>query len=142
MRRLTHRAVSALLPLVVLAACNTKVSFGLGTDQFGDCLVGEQAARRMMVICQNPQIAGRADAERKTTARKVAEYVRDHDDKYKGLDDVTVMFLGKKEVSDKEIESRVPRYTFTTAELGKPRAAAASPRPDSAGAAGDSSAAS
>lgn len=140
MRTPSFRIIPAVVLLLVVAACNTKVSIGLGTDQYGDCLVGEQAEGRMMVMCLSSPFAERPDAERKITARKVAEYVRDHEEKYKGARDVTVSFLGKKDVTDADLK-RTPAYTFTHAELGKPRQTSASAHVDSAAVADTASAA-
>jgi hypothetical protein len=69
--------------------------------------------------------AERADGERRRTARKVGEYVRDHYPRYKALDKVIVELVSKKEMAADTLKHVAASYTFTRAELGPPPAAAA-----------------
>jgi len=66
--------------------------------------------------------AERGDAERRVTARKVAEYVRDHYPPYKSLSKVMVGFQTKKETAADTLYqvTAAASYTFTRAELGPP----------------------
>ena len=60
-----------------------------------------------------------ADSARAGTARKVAEYVRDHFPRYKALDKVTVEFMTRKE-TEAGGKNVAARYPFARAELGEP----------------------
>jgi hypothetical protein len=66
--------------------------------------------------------AERGDAERRVTARKVAEYVRDHYPQYKSLNKVMVGFQTKKETAADSLyqATAAASYTFTCAELDSP----------------------
>jgi len=112
------RVFVGVAAVVVLHGCND-VSSGL--SDYGQCITGGED-RHLTVRCLNSPFAERPEVERANTARKVAEYVRDHDPKYKGLQDVTVVLLGKKESVAGGTTHPRASYTFTPAELGKPSA--------------------
>jgi hypothetical protein len=113
------RTVAAIAAIAVLHGCNGASS---GLSDYGQCILGG-AGRHLTVHCLSSPFADRAEAERTNTARKVAEYVRDHDPKYKGAEDVTVVLLGKKESAAAEgAKHPGATYTFTHAELGSPPA--------------------
>jgi hypothetical protein len=111
--------VAALL--LILAACvdDAGVSEALSRN-YGQCLTGSPGERHLTVTCRSSPFAERPEAERVNTARKVAEYVRDHHPKYKGADSVTVVFLSKKETATEEVKHPQASYTFTAAELDPP----------------------
>jgi hypothetical protein len=79
----------------------------------------------LLVMFPGTAFAGRADAERRGTARKVGEYVRDHYPRYKVLNKVIVEFVSKKEMAADTLKHVAARYTFTRAELGPPPPSAA-----------------
>jgi hypothetical protein len=107
----------ALASIAVAAGCDD-VFRGLSRD-YGQCITGGEE-RHLSVTCLNSPFAERPAAERANTARKVAEYVRDHDPKYKAAEDVTVRFLSKKESAKGDAKHARATYTFRAAELGTP----------------------
>jgi hypothetical protein len=116
------------LPLLVLAfvipACR-KDDGGFAealSDTYGPAFVGSPTvdATALQVTFLESPFAERGDAERQATARKVAEYVRDHYPQYKTLDKVIIEFPTKKELAAAKLTHVAGRYTFTTAELGPP----------------------
>ncbi len=125
-----HLAVRRLrLPvlalLLVLGACGgdeRSLEQALGKvygEVFATFDTGDQ--RTLRVTFLSSPFAERPDAERRVTARKVAEYVRDHYLPYKGLDKVAVEFMSKKEMAADSLRHAAAGYTFTRAELGPPR---------------------
>jgi hypothetical protein len=116
------------VPLVVLAlvvpACR-KDDGGFTealNDSYGPAFVGSPTAdaTALQVLFLASPFAERGDAERQATARKVAEYVRDHYPQYKALDKVIIEFPTKKELAAGKPSHIAGRYTFTTVELGSP----------------------
>ena len=94
------------------------------SERYGLVIVGasDSLANDMVVMFPSSPFADRTDAERRGTARKVAEYVRDHYPAYKGIDKVTVAFLTKKEMAaDTLLKHVAASYTFTRVELGSPQ---------------------
>ena len=89
------------------------------SERYGMVIVGasDSLANDMVVMFPSSPFADRPDAERRGTARKVAEYERDHDPAYKGIDKVTVAFLTKKETVVDTLKHVAASYTFTRAEL-------------------------
>lgn len=89
---------------------------------YGDCSAFVAEPRHLVVSCINPPFAARPRGEGIATARKVAAYAWDHHPKSKGVEDVTVAFLDRKE-ADSFIQPRHARarYVFTAAELGAAR---------------------
>ena len=123
MRRCAGRLlylVLALFSTVLLGACidDGGLAAALSKD-YGRARVrygtGDQSA--LVVTFPTSPFAERADAERRRTALKVAEYVRDHYPRYKGLDKVVVEFMTKKEVAADTLQHVAATYTFTRAEL-------------------------
>ncbi|HET7461524.1 MAG TPA: hypothetical protein VFJ82_09745 [Longimicrobium sp.] len=106
------------MPLVLcVAGCKDSELNAL----YGDCLVvGRNDGKHVEASCTNSPFAERPDRERAITARKVAEYVRDHYVSYQDARDVTVTFWSKKETAKGDIRHPRARYTFTRAELGEP----------------------
>jgi hypothetical protein len=105
---------------LLLAACgdDAGVSEALSRD-YCDCSTSSAEPAHLTVTCRNSPFAARPDAERAKTARKIAEYVRDHHPKYKGVEDVTVAVLDKKEPEPVlDVRNLGSTYTFTAAELG------------------------
>lgn len=134
MPRKPLRLGSIVVPLVLVAAGCRPVAGGL----YGDCVVGgTNYGKHMQVTCRDSPFAERPDAERVVTARKVAEYVRDHYASYHDARDVTVTFWSKKETARGDLKHPQARYTFTRAELGEPPAPA-KVKPDTAADAPDS----
>jgi hypothetical protein len=128
-RRRLRLPVLALV-LACLPACRDKEGLGnaLG-EMYGPAIVSfptTDSTTLRVTFIESP-FAGRADAERRGTARKVGEYVRDHYSRYKALDKVTIDFLSKKEMAADTLKHVAASYTFTRAELGPPAAAAAPP---------------
>ena len=84
------------------------------------CATSDQRVLRVTFL--SSPFADRGDAERRMTARKVAEYVRDHYPRYKSLNKVMVGFQTKKETAaDTLYQARAAvSYSFTRAELGPP----------------------
>jgi hypothetical protein len=124
-RRL-HLPVLALL-LASAAACRDGGLESALSERYGPAIVdfAPASSRDLRVTFLDSPFAERVDAERRKTARKVAEYVRDHYLGYKGLDKVTVLFATRKEtLAMKHIAAS---YTFTRAELGSPPPSAAPP---------------
>ena len=127
MGSVVHRVSLGLFALVLtLAACRdegrSQLEHELG-ERYGMVIVGasDSLANDMVVMFPSSPFADRVDAERRGTARKVAEYVRDHYPA-KGIDKVTVAFLTKKEMSaDTLLKHVAASYTFTRAELGSPQ---------------------
>jgi len=117
MLRKPCRLGSIVLPLVLCVAGCKDSELSL----YGDCLVVDRnGGKHMEVTCTNSPFAERPDRERATTARKVAEYVRDRYSSYQDARDVTVAFMGKKETARDDFKRPRARYTFTRAELGEP----------------------
>ena len=120
LRRLLFLALC--LPLV-LAGCgdNGRLADELGKS-YGIANVYYETAdsTRLRVSFFDSPFAERPDSARAGTARKVAEYVRDHYPRYKALDKVTVEFMTKKETyaGGKNVAAR---YPFSRVELGEPR---------------------
>jgi len=124
-RRLLRPAL-ALLVLLALPACRDEGRQQLSnelSERYGTAIVGarDSLANALVVAFPSSPFADRVDAERRGTARKVAEYVRDHYPAYKGIDKVTVEFLTKKEMVADTLRHIGASYTFTRAELGPPR---------------------
>ena len=121
--------VLALL-LASVPACRDKGGFenALG-EMYGPAIVGIAPASSgvLQVTFLDSPFAERTDAERRGTARKVGEYVRDHYPRYKAIDKVVVEFVSKKEMVADTPKQVAARYTFTRAELGPPAAATAPP---------------
>lgn len=110
--------------LLMLSACvdadDGGVSEALSRD-YGSCSTSSADPGHLTVTCRDSPFAARPNAERKKTARKIAEYVRDHHPKYKGVEDVTVAVLDKKEPEPVlDVRNLTNTYTFTAAELGPP----------------------
>ena len=105
-----------IVALLVLSGCNDG---GVGQElskNYGDCLtLLQDSVRSIRVICGNSPLAERPDSERVHTARKIAEFVRDHHPEYKGRERVVVEFRGKK--GD---PNAAPHYDFSTGKLGPP----------------------
>lgn len=127
MGSLAHRVSWGLLALVLaLPACRdegrSQLEYEL-SERYGMVIVGasDSLANDMVVMFPSSPFADRTDAERRGTARKVAEYVRDHYPAYKGIDKVTVAFLTKKETVVDTLKHVAASYTFTRAELDSPR---------------------
>jgi hypothetical protein len=110
------RLAVVLLPLVVSACDNSGVAAELSRT-YGDCSLERQDHGAIEVLFTDSPFAERSDETRRTTARKVAEYVRDHYPKYKGATGVTVAFQSKKEAA-KDGKHAAATYTFTRADLG------------------------
>lgn len=109
------RILLAFTGLAITVGCDD-VSRGLSRD-YGQCFIGGRGARHLEVTCLSSPFAERPEAERASTARKVAEYVRDHDPKYKAAEDVTVRLLSKKESAKGDAKHARATYTFRAAEL-------------------------
>jgi len=112
--------------LLALPACRDEGRGQLENElnaRYGMVIVGasDSLANDLVVMFPSSPFADRTDAERRGTARKVAEYVRDHYPNYKGIDKVTVAFLTKKETVDDTLKHVAASYTFTRAELGSPQ---------------------
>lgn len=115
------------LPVLVLAlalaACGDegRLADALGKD-YGPAVVtfASTDSTHLQVVFFDSPFAERSDADRQGTARKIAEYVRDHYPRYKALDKVTVEFMTKKE-SEGGGKHVAARHTFARAELGPPR---------------------
>lgn len=124
---MAHRVPLGLLALALsltLAACGDegRLSNEL-SERYGTAIVGSQdsLANHLVVTFLSSPFADRSDAERRGTARKVAEYVRDHYPRYKGIDKLTVEFLTKKEAVVDTLKHVGASYTFTRADLGPPQ---------------------
>jgi hypothetical protein len=74
----------------------------------------------MRVTFLGPPFAELGAAERRVTARKVAEVVRDHYPRYKALGRVVVDFPTKKELAADTLGHIAASDTFTRVELGPP----------------------
>ena len=116
-----------LLPLICLgislAGCgdNGRIADELSKSYgFANVYYESADSTHLWVSFPNSAFADRADSARVGTARKVAEYVRDHHPRYKALDKVTVEFQSRKEyeAGGKHVAAR---YPFTRAALGEPR---------------------
>jgi hypothetical protein len=110
---------------LTLAACRdegrSQLENELG-ERYGMVIVGasDSLANDLVVMFPSSPFADRTDAERRGTARKVADYVRDHYPGYKGIDKVTVAFLTPKETVAETLKHVGASYTFTRAQLGPP----------------------
>lgn len=116
--------LSLLALVLALGACmETRALEDALSKQYGEAVVGfanEDRTALEVTFLASPFV-GRPDADRRMTARKAAEYVRDHYQRYKALDKVMVRFTSRKEflaVSPKDIAAS---YTFTRADLGPPQ---------------------
>src|SRR5215213_4521962 len=108
------------LVLVVPACMDTRALRDELSAEYGRAYVGFTTQERdaMEVIFLASPFVERSDAERRTTARKVAEHVRDHYERYKTLNKVIVQFTPRKEITpDMSMDDAAARYTFTRAEL-------------------------
>ena len=115
----------ALLVLALVVPACRKEDGGFSealNNTYGPAFVGSTTAdaTALEVTFLEPAFAQRADAERRATARKVAEYVRDHYPRYKMLDKVIIAFPTKKELAAEKLPHVAGTYTFTRAELGPP----------------------
>jgi hypothetical protein len=112
------------LALVVPACMDTRKLDDELTRDYGPVDIHHPTSdqRVLRVTFLSSPFAGRGDAERRVTARKVAEYVRDHDPRYKSLNKVMVGFQTKKETAADTLyqATAAASYTFTRAELGPP----------------------
>jgi len=73
----------------------------------------------LAIVVEDSPLGRQVDSKRKETARKLAEFVRDHYAKYDVLEDVSVVFA----TSDASLATgyrEEAAYTFTPAELGRP----------------------
>lgn len=98
------------------------------TPIYGSVIVTEEA-HDLSVSFLNSPFAGRPDADRRKTARKVAEHVRDHDPRFKTMDKVIVGFMTRKETETSAFRRIVASYTFTRAELEGPARTRPAPSP-------------
>jgi hypothetical protein len=122
MSRRLHRLAIPLVALVAalsITACGDlgdmlRLSAGLRKD-FGQAKVGISNGSHLTVTLQ------RAPADEEQTARRAAEYVRDHYRKYGRLDDVSVVFETHRQNGPVGYTRGNGGYTFTRAELGAPR---------------------
>jgi hypothetical protein len=112
------------LALVVPACMDTRQLDDDLTRDYGPVDINYPTSdqRVLRVTFLSSPFAERGDAERRVTARKVAEYVRDHYPRYKALDKVRVGFQTKKETAADTLyqATAAASYTFTRAELGPP----------------------
>lgn len=121
MRRLPSRLATVAAALLVAACRGEPIRHEL-SKVYGETYVEYESedSTHLLVAFPNSPFAERPDTTRAATARKVAEYVRDHFPRYKKLDKVTVEFLTRKE-TERLWRNIAARYTFTHAELGEPR---------------------
>lgn len=120
MRRLL---LTALFLSLALAGCgdNGRLANEL-SESYGPVNVYYETAdsTHLRVSFFSSPFAERPDSARAGTARKVAEYVRDHYPRYKALDKVTVEFMSAKETRA-GAKNAAARYPFSHAALGDPR---------------------
>ena len=103
------------------AACGDADGMGQAlSDTYGRCVAERTDDGHFSAVFPESPFAGRPEAERAVTARKIAEYVRDHDPHYKGFKDVRVAFQTKKETARGELKHIAATYVFTRAQLGDP----------------------
>ena len=127
MRRSCLRLVPLLLAGLALTACRKSQLEDDLSKMYGPAWVTfayrdsmHVDSTHLLVTFPASEFAGRPDSTRAATARKVAEYVRDHDPRFKTLGKVTVEFMTRKEMEagGKHVAAR---YVFTRTELGEPR---------------------
>lgn len=115
--------LSALALSLALAGCgdNGRLAEELGKS-YGPANVYYETAdsTHLRVSFFNSPFAERPDSARAGTARKIAEYVRDHYPRYKTLDKVTVEFMTAKE-TQAGAKNAAARHSFSHAALGDPR---------------------
>ena len=114
--------VIAFAAALLVAACRGEPIRNELSKVYGDTYIAyeNEDSTNLLVAFPNSPFAERPDSARRVTARKVAEYVRDHFARYKKLDKVTVEFLTRKE-SERLWVNIAARYVFTRTELGEPR---------------------
>lgn len=128
-----HRIVRLAIPLFALAAvllaagCGDiadlmRLSSGL-TKEFGPASLNQTDDGHLTVSLTNSPPA----ADEEQTARRVAEYVRDHYRSYGTLVDVTVDFQTHRQVGPVGYTRANGSYTFTRADLGTSRNRPAAP---------------
>jgi hypothetical protein len=109
-----------LVLVLALGACGEegRLADALGKD-YGPAVVtfATPDSTHLQVVFFDSPFADRPEPERAGTARKVAEYVRDHYPRYKALDKVTVAFMTRKE-GEAGGKQAAARHTFSRAELG------------------------
>ena len=109
------------LVLVVPACMDTRQLDDDLTRDYGPVEIHHPTSdqRVLRVTFLSSPFAERGDAERRVTARKVAEYVRDHYPRYKALDKVSVEFMTRKETEagGKHVAAT---YSFVRRELDAP----------------------
>lgn len=107
--------------LLLATACKqTEVEHEL-SERYGDCFISrDSTGHHYSVLFTDVAFAERPEADRARIARKVAEFVRDNEPLYKGVQDVKVEFPTKKELADVNLKRVAATYTFTRAELGDP----------------------
>lgn len=108
---------------VGLAGCQdfvdlTKLSAAL-TEEFDGTRMEVHLNNRthMAIVVEDSPLGRQVDSKRRATARKLAEFVRDHYAKYDVLEDVSVVFA----TSDASLATgyrEEAAYTFTPADLG------------------------
>jgi hypothetical protein len=127
--RRAHLPVLFLLLTLVLGGCGVDARLEKElTPIYGAVIVSRtEEAHDVWVSFLNSPFAERADADRRKTARKVAEHVRDHDPSFKTMDKVIVGFMTRKETETSAFRRIAASYTFTRAELGPPRPARPAP---------------
>ena len=120
--------LSALIPLLALVlllfpgACADmadlmRLDVGLAKE-FGQANVN-LTNTHLTVTFPNSRFAGRPDEAE--TARKAAEYVRDHYPKYRSLDGITIAFQSHHQYGPVGYTSSQGSYDFTQGDLGPPR---------------------
>jgi hypothetical protein len=119
----------ALTAVLLAAGCGdftdlVQLSSGLKKD-FGQASVNLTNGSHLTVTFTNPPPA--AASSEAQTARRVAEYVRDHYRKYGALEDVTVAFETHRQYGPVGYTRGNGSYTFTRADLGASRSGPAAP---------------
>jgi len=123
-RRISRLAVPlfALIAVLLATGCRDiadlmRLSAGLNKD-FGQTKVNLTNGTHLSVTLTNPSPA--AVSNEQQTARRVAEYVRDHYPKYGALEDVTVVLETHRQYGPVGYTRGTGSYTFARADLKSP----------------------
>jgi hypothetical protein len=122
--RISRRAfpLIAIAGLMLTTACGglvdlMRLSSGINHD-FGQNSVNLSNGHLLTVTMKNSTAAGRPDEAR--TARRVAEYVRDHYPGFERLQYVVVAFEQTRQTGPVGYTAGQGSYTFSPGQLGEP----------------------
>lgn len=129
------RASLLLLALLPLAGCEqverakqvmgemTQLRSGIAREFGAAPQVNVSNGRVLTLTFVNSGFEKLPDAQREATARRVAEYVRDHYAGYARLSEVGVAFASQRKAGPVTTTETRPRHVYSTAELDAPATA-------------------